>query len=79
MDITKPITVGYGVYIGNNVLIMPGVNIGNKVIIGAGAIVTRDIPDNSVAVGVLAKVIKTADEYLDKLQHESLCLGYLKG
>ena len=79
LEITKPITVGSEVYIGNNVIIMPGVNIGNKVIIGAGAIVTKDIPDNSVAVGVPARVIKTADEYFDKLQKESIHLGHLKG
>ena len=60
-------------------MIMPGVNIGNRVIIGAGAVVTRDIPDNSVAVGIPAKVIKTADEYFDKLKRESLHLGHLKG
>jgi serine acetyltransferase len=58
---------------------MPGVTIGSKVIIGAGAIVTRDIPDNSVAVGVPARVIKTADEYFEKTQRESLHLGHLKG
>ena len=79
LEITKPITVGDYVYIGNNVLIMPGVTIGNKVIIGAGAVVTRDIPDNSVAVGVPARVIKTADEYFEKIQRESLHLGHLKG
>ena len=79
LEITKPISVGNDVYIGNNVMIMPGVNIGNKVIIGAGAIVTHDIPDNSVVVGVPAKVIKTADEYFEKLQRESLHLGHLKG
>lgn len=79
LEITKPIKVGDYVYIGNNVLIMPGVTIGNKVIIGAGAVVTRDIPDNSVAVGVPAKVIKTADEYFEKIQRESLHLGHLKG
>lgn len=79
LEITKPITVGDDVYIGNNVLIMPGVNIGSKVVIGAGAVVTRDIPDNSVAVGVPAKVIKTADEYFEKLKRESLHLGHLKG
>lgn len=60
-------------------MIMPGVNIGNKVVIGAGAIVSRDIPDNSVAVGVPAKVIKTADEYFEKIQRESLHLGHLRG
>ena len=79
LEITKPIVVGDNVYIGNNVLILPGVKIGNKVIIGAGAVVTKDIPDNSVAVGVPAKVIKTADEYFEKIQKESLHLGHLKG
>ena len=79
LEITKPITVGNDVYIGNNVLILPGVTIGNNVVIGAGAVVSRDIPDNSVAVGVPARVIKTADEYLEKLKKESLHLGHLKG
>ena len=58
---------------------MPGCKIGNKVVIGAGAVVTKDIPDNSVAVGVPARVIKTADEYFEKLQKESLHLGHLRG
>ena len=79
LEITKPIVVGDNVYIGNNVIILPGVKIGNNVVIGAGAIVSRDIPDNSVAVGVPARVIKTADEHLEKLKRESLHLGHLKG
>lgn len=79
LEITKPITVGNDVYIGNNVIILPGVTIGNNVVIGAGAVVSKDIPDNSVAVGVPARVIKTADEYLEKLKKESLHLGHLKG
>ena len=79
LEITKPITVGDNVYIGNNVIILPGVTIGNNVIIGAGAVVSRDIPDNSLAVGVPARVIKTADEYFEKIQKESLHLGHLKG
>ena len=79
LEITKPISLGDDVYIGNNVLIMPGVTIGNKVIIGAGAVVTKDIPDNSVAVGVPARVIKTADEYFEKICKESLHLGHLVG
>lgn len=78
LEITKPITIGDDVYIGNNVILLPGVNIGNNVIIGAGAVVSRDIPSNSVAVGVPAKVIKTADEYLEKISKESLHLGHLK-
>ena len=79
LEITKPITVGNDVYIGNNVIILPGVNIGNRVIIGAGAVVSKDIPDNSVAVGVPARVIKTADEYFEKLKKESLHVGDLIG
>ena len=58
---------------------MPGVQIGNNVIVGAGAIVTKSVPDNSVVAGVPAKVIKTTDEYFEKLKKESLHLGHLKG
>lgn len=50
---------------GNNVILLLGVTVDNSVIIGAGVVVTKDIPNNSVAVGVPAKVIKTADEYLE--------------
>ena len=45
---------------------MPGVTIGSNVVIGCGAIVTREVPDNSVAVGVPARVIETVDEYYEK-------------
>lgn len=77
LEITKPIVIGNNVFIGNNVIILPGVTIGNDVIIGAGAVVSKDIPDNSLAVGVPARVIKSADDYFDKLQKESLHLGHL--
>ena len=79
LEITKPITVGNNVYIGEETMILPGVHIGNNVVIGARSVVTKDIPDNSVAVGVPCKVIKTTDEYLDKIIKESLHLGHLVG
>ncbi len=79
LEITKPIVVGNNVYFGNNVIILPGVTIGSNVVIGAGAVVTKDIPDNSVAVGVPARAIKTTEEYFQKLKQESLHLGHLKG
>ena len=63
MDKIAPVNIGNNVYIGYGAMIMPGVTIGNNVLIGAGAIVTKDIPDNSVAVGVPAKCVKTIDEY----------------
>lgn len=79
LEITKPISIGNDVYIGNHVILLPGVNVGNNVIIAAGAVVTRDIPDNSVYGGVPARFIKTADEYFEKIKKESLHLGHLCG
>ncbi len=79
LEITKPIAVGDNVYIGSGSYILPGVIIGSNVIIGAMSVVTKSIPDNSVAVGSPAKVIKTSQEYLEKIKKESLHLGHLKG
>lgn len=54
----QPVTIGNDVWIGRRVMIMPGVHIGNGVIIGAGAVVTKDVPDYCVVGGVPAKVIR---------------------
>ncbi len=54
----KTVVIGDDVWIGRRVIIMPGVKIGNGCVIGAGAVVTKDIPDYSVAVGVPARVVK---------------------
>ena len=51
-----PVRIGNNVQIGANSIIMPGVTIGNNVIIGALSLVKRDIPDNSIAFGVPAKI-----------------------
>lgn len=56
--VATPVTIGNDVWIGGNVTILPGVNIGDKAVIAAGAVVTKDVPDNTVAGGVPAKVIK---------------------
>lgn len=45
---------------------MPNVEIGSNVIVGAGAVVTHNIPDNTVVAGVPARVIRTIDEYYKK-------------
>lgn len=66
VDLFGKITVGDNVHIGTNAVIMPGVSIGNNCIIGVGSIVTKDIPDGSIAVGVPARVIEDVNEYLDK-------------
>ena len=60
------IEIGDNVNIGWNAIIMPGVTIGNNCIIGAGAVVTKDVPCNSVVAGVPAKFIETIEEYAEK-------------
>lgn len=52
------ITIGDDCWLGGNVTIAPGVKIGNRCVIGAGSVVVKDIPDDSLAVGNPAKVIK---------------------
>lgn len=54
----EPVTIGDNVWIGGSVTILPGVTIGNNVTIGAGSVVTKDIPDNVVAVGNPCRVVK---------------------
>ena len=58
LEYAKPIKVGNNVWIGGNVCVLPGVTIGDNVVIGAGSIVNKSIPPNSVAVGNPCKVIK---------------------
>lgn len=60
------VTIGNKVFIGANSIILPNVSIGDNVIIGAGSIVSRDIPDNSVAVGNPAKVVASTEDYIRK-------------
>lgn len=60
------VTIGDEVFAGNGTIILPNVRIGSRVVIGAGSVVTRDIPDNSVAVGNPARVIETYDDFLKK-------------
>lgn len=56
------VTIGDNVWIGGNTVIMPGVHIGSNTVIGAGSVVTKDIPDWSVAVGNPCRVIKKITE-----------------
>ena len=57
-----PVTVGHNVWIGGNVVILPGVSIGDNSIIGGGSVVTKDIPANVVAAGNPCRIIKEAEE-----------------
>ena len=54
----QKVVIGDDVWIGTRVIILPGVRVGTGSIIGAGAVVTKDVPDYAIVVGVPAKVIK---------------------
>lgn len=56
------ITIGDNVWIGGNTVILPGVHIGNNVVIGAGSVVTKDIPDNYIAVGNPCRLVRRITE-----------------
>lgn len=56
--VTQPVSIGDNVWIGENVVILSGCKIGNGCVIGANSMVNSDIPDNSIAVGSPAKVVK---------------------
>ena len=58
LEYAKPIEVGNNVWIGGNVVVLPGVKIGDNVVIGAGSIVTKDIPSNVVAYGNPCRPVK---------------------
>ena len=58
LEYASPVKIGNNVWIGGNVIILPGVTIGDNCTIGAGSIVTKDIPENSVAYGNPCKVAK---------------------
>lgn len=54
----KPVSIGHNVWIGGRAVINPGVKIGNNVVIASGAVVTKDVPDNVLAGGNPAKILK---------------------
>ncbi|MCM3253623.1 DapH/DapD/GlmU-related protein [Priestia aryabhattai] len=68
LDYTKigKVNIGNNVFIGAGSIVLPNVEIGNNVVIGAGSVVTKDIPDDSLAVGNPAKVVGNVQEYLNK-------------
>ena len=62
LQYNKDVYIGENVWIGANVVIVPGVHIGKNTVIGAGSVVTKDIPDNVVAVGNPCKVLREISE-----------------
>lgn len=63
LQYNKDVYIGKNAWIGAGVLIMPGVHIGQNTVIGAGSVVTKDIPDNVVAVGNPCRVLREVGEH----------------
>jgi maltose O-acetyltransferase len=57
-EYARPVTIGSDVWVGGGAIICPGVTIGSRTVIGAGSVVTKDIPDNVLAVGNPCRVIR---------------------
>ncbi|MCM1157999.1 MAG: sugar O-acetyltransferase [Clostridium sp.] len=62
LEIALPITIGNNVWIGGNVVVLPGVTIGDDTVIGGGSVVTKDIPSGVIAAGNPCKVIREITE-----------------
>jgi maltose O-acetyltransferase len=58
-EAAKPIKIGNNVWLGGGVIVLPGVSIGENTIVGAGAVVTKNLPENVVAVGNPARIIRS--------------------
>ena len=57
-----PVTIGKNCWLGAGVIVLPGVKIGDNVVIGAGSVVTKDLPDNVIAVGNPCRVLRQVGE-----------------
>lgn len=58
-EAAKPIAIHDNVWLGGGAIVLPGVTIGENTVVGAGSVVTRDLPDNVVAVGNPARIIRS--------------------
>ena len=59
--VSAPVVLGKNVWLGAKVTVLKGVTIGDNAIVGAGAVVTKDIPENAICAGVPARVIRLRD------------------
>ena len=66
LQYNKDVHIGENVWLGAGVIVLPGVSIGKNTVVGAGSVVTKDIPENCVAVGNPCKVLRYIDENEEK-------------
>ena len=58
-SVARPISIGDGAWLGSRVIVLPGVSIGRGAVVAAGAVVTRDVPDDTLVAGVPARVVRS--------------------
>ena len=63
LQFNMPIRIGRNCWLGAGVIVLPGVTIGDNVVVGAGSVVTKDLPDNVVAVGTPCRVLQEVNEH----------------
>jgi acetyltransferase-like isoleucine patch superfamily enzyme len=78
LDRVGKIDVRDNVFIGERAVILPGVTIGPNAIVGAGAVVARDVPENSVVVGSPARVVAKLDELVERWKAENETLPWAR-
>ena len=72
----KKIVIGNNVWLGSNVVVLPGVTIGDNSVIAAGSIVSRDIPANVVAMGIPCRVVREISEQDEKFFDRGRLIDY---
>jgi len=70
-DRVGPIVIGSNSFLGNNVVVLPGTTIGSKTIIGAGSVVTKDVPANTVFAGNPARHICEFEDYVLRIEQDT--------
>lgn len=71
LQFNKDVYIGENAWIGAGVVIVPGVHVGRNTVIGAGSVITKDIPDNVIAVGNPCRVIRNVSEHDNEFFYKS--------